>query len=321
MTLSPSGASLVGRLLARLGLRQGPHLGELDCIRAFLKEAPRQAAEQSEINWGPLRGSFGTGAHLRPGGEQTGSRPTPPRLKNIPPWDLLAARKLLNGKPLYVRGHLLSHGWGGVGLDYNWVILTAASGGDFGANHANTGHRFIVEGPILWAYKKMHGLLGVATISEIFVQVVADYNRTPREGTKELLKIAQAYWKTGLQLKSAQESNRRELTHQEVMDQLAKNPPSPHLHDAMLAVGAESQENWQEIHQRIIQNQRLWQFEDENAPLALRIKYWWIENGTLRGPHEETISIMLPTSLAARFQKYFLIRQQRGAYELQLASA
>jgi len=123
-----------------------------------------------------------------------------------------------------------------------------------------------------------------------------------RTGTKELLNIAEAYWKTGIQLNSAQESGRREPAHQDVMNQLAKNPPSPHLHDAMLAVGAESQENWQKIHDRIIENQELWQFEDENAPLALRIKYSWIENGTLRGPHEVTIPIMLPTSLAARFE-------------------
>ena len=87
--------SLVRRLMTRLlrRSRQQVHLSELDDIQAFLKQVPK-AATMSQISWGPLRNGFGTWmmATLRPGGQQEGSRPTPPRLKNVPSWKLLAAR-------------------------------------------------------------------------------------------------------------------------------------------------------------------------------------------------------------------------------------
>jgi hypothetical protein len=46
----------------------------------------------------------------------------------------------------------------------------------------------------------------------------------------------------------------------------------------------------------------LWEFEDANVPTALLLKYSLVENGELRGPYEETVSIVLPFSLAARFE-------------------
>jgi hypothetical protein len=114
MRLIPSLPSFFSRLLGRVRRRRQPvHLTELDDIRAFLALAPEAAAQQSEFLWGPLRHGFGTWliVILRPGGQQKGSRPTPPRLKDAPGWELLLARKLLNGKVLYVRGHLCHDGW------------------------------------------------------------------------------------------------------------------------------------------------------------------------------------------------------------------
>lgn len=316
MKLTPSQPSFVRRLVTRLLLRtsQREHLSELDDIQAFLRqksEALRalrvsEAPLPSEIIWGPLRNGFGTWviAILRPGGQQKGSRPTPARLRDAPGWELLKARKLLNGKPLYVRAHLLHHEPGGVGVDYDLAILTAAAIGDFGANHANWVHRYLVEGQLLWAYRNMRGLFGTPTITEIYYEVLADYNRQPREGTEELQQIANAYWEVAklIQAKEGAEGGRAELPHQQVMNELAKNPPSAHLHDAMLAVTAKSGEDWLDVHDRIMANQQLWQVEDQNVPRALIIRYSWVENGVLRGPHEETVSIILPSSLAARFE-------------------
>lgn len=242
---------------------------------------------------------------LRPGGQQEGSRPTPPRLKDVRSWKLLAARKQLNGRPLYVRGHLLHHELGGPGVDYNLVILTAAARGDFGANHANWAHRNLVEGILLWAYDHLHAI-DAQTITEISYFVKAEYDRTPREGTEELQQIADAYWeaakRVGSRSESVEEGNRRVLTHQQVMNELAKKPPSPHLHDAMSAVAAELGEHWKAVHERIMENQKLWAFEDASVPRALLIRYSWVENGLLRGPWQETVSIILPSSLTARFK-------------------
>jgi hypothetical protein len=86
------------------------------------------------------------------------------------------------------------------------------------------------------------------------------------------------------------------------MRELARKKPSPHLSDVMLAVAAEPGENWRKIHERIEANQRLWEFEDTNVPLALQIKYSWVENGVVKGPWQKTVSITLPSSLAARFK-------------------
>ena len=304
MRLIPSEpVSLVRRLMRRLlrRSRQQIHLSELDDIQAFLKQLPK-AATMSEISWGSLRKGFGTWviAILRPGGQQEGSRPTPPRLKDAPGWDLLASRRQLNGKPLYVRGHLLHHEAGGTGVDYNEVILTAASGGDFGANHANLAHRYLIEGPLLWAYRTMHSHFGTPTITEIYYEVVADYNRQPRERTEELRQIVEAY-KKAAKLVNAK-SGRREPTHVAVMNKLAKNPPSPHFHDAMLAVSALDGEVWWQVHRRMERNLKLWVFEDRNIPQALVIRYSWIENGIENGQNEETVSIILPSSLSARFK-------------------
>lgn len=292
------------------------HLSELDDIRAFLELAPEAAAQQSLIIWGPLRNGFGTWviAILRPGGEQKGSRPTPPRLKDAAAWQLLSARRLLNGRALHVRGHLLHHGTGGAGVDFNLVILTAAGRGDFGANHANWVHRYLVEAQLLWAYRNMHGLEGTQTITEIYYEVVADYNRKPREGTEELRLIAEAYENAveSVRGKSVAEGGTggAEPTHLAVMNELALHRPSthsasatsPHFHDAMSAVGAEQGEDWHEVYKRIIKNQELWEFEDANVPLALQIRYSVVENGVRRGPFSETVSIVLPFSLAARFE-------------------
>ena len=98
------------------------------------------------------------------------------------------------------------------------------------------------------------------------------------------------------------ETEGAEPTHLAVMSLLAQNPPSPHLHDAMSAVYAKPGENWLNVHNRIAANQQLWEFEDQNVPKALQIRYSWVENGVLKGPYSETVSIVLPTSLAARFK-------------------
>lgn len=142
------------------------------------------------------------------------------------------------------------------------------------------------------------------TITEIYYLVIADYNRPPRRGSAVLRQIAQAYEDAVdmVKAKSVTEDGKKEPTHQQVMKELALNPPSPHLFDAMLAVSAKSGENWSKVHERVVVNQQLWEFEDENIPLALRIRYYWIENGVLVGPVEETVSIVLPSSLAAKFE-------------------
>jgi hypothetical protein len=144
----------------------------------------------------------------------------------------------------------------------------------------------------------MHGAFGAPTITEIYYQVVADYNRQPRKRTEELRQIAEAY-KKAAKLVKAKSGGRREPTHLAVMSELAKNPPSPHFHDAMLAVSALDGEDWWRVHQRIERNLELWVFEDRNVPKALVIRYSWIENGIEYGPHEETVPIILPCSLAA----------------------
>ena len=172
----------------------------------------------------------------------------------------------------------------------------------FGANHANWVHRYLVEALLLWAYRNMHGLEGTPTITEIYYAVRADYNRKPREGTEELKKIADAYEEVALQASASSVRGRRALTHLDVMSLLAQNPPSPHFHDAMSAVYAEPGENWLDVHNRIVANQRLWEFEDQNVPKGLQIRYSWVENEVLKGPYSETVSIVLPTSLATRFK-------------------
>ena len=284
------------------------HLTELDDIRAFLELGPEAAAQQSQIIWGPLRNGFGTWviAILRPGGQQKGSRPTPPRLFDAPGWRLLSARRLLNGKALHVRGHLLHHGPGGVGIDFNLVILTAAGSGDFGANHANWVHRYLVEALLLWAYRNMHDSSGTPTITEIYYAVRADYNRKPREGTEELRQIAIAYKEAAARVKAKlgldDESRGVEPTHQHVINELADEPPSPHWPDAFVAIAAKKGENWRRVHRRMEENQQLWEFEDANVPLALQIRYSVVENGVRRGPFSATVEIILPFSLAARFE-------------------
>ena len=127
--------------------------------------------------------------------------------------------------------------------------------------------------------------------------------RKPDEIIKTILEIAIAYRETAklLKVKSSAKGFDAEPTHQQVMSELAQNPPSPHLHDAMLAVAAKNGDNWRQVHKRIEANQELWALEDANAPRALLIRYSWLENGVHRGPHEETVSITLPSSLAARF--------------------
>jgi len=307
MRLIPSQPSFVKRLMTRLlrRSRQRIHLTELDDIQAYL--AQRASAQQSEFIWGPLRNGFGTWviAILRPGGQQVGSRPTPPRLRDTPGWDLLASRRLLNGRVLYVRGHMLHNEPGGPGVDYNEVILTAASGGDFGANHANWVHRYLIEGSLLWAYRNMHRAFGTPTITEIYYQVVADYNRQPRKRTEQLRQITKAYEKAAKLVKGklVAEGRRKEPTHQQVMSALAKNPFSPYLHDVCFAVAAKNKETWPQVMRRMEGNQELWAFEDANVPKTLQIRYSWIEHGVLRGPWQETVSIILPTTLAARFEK------------------
>lgn len=198
----------------------------------------------------------------------------------------------------------MHHETGGPGIDFNWVILTAALHGDFGANHANLVHRYLVEGPLLWAYLNMHS--DSPTISEIYYSVIADYNRPPRQETQELEQITVAYKKAVSRARAKAVvdggSGGAEPTHQLVMRELALEPSSPHLSDAMLAVEAKPGENWRKVHQRIEANQRLWKFEDTNVPLALQIKYSWVENGVVKGPWQKTVCITLPSSLAARFK-------------------
>jgi hypothetical protein len=305
MRLVASEPSFLSRVLGRFRRRrQRVHLTELDDIRAFLQQAPEAAVQQSSFLWGPLRHGFGTWviAILRPGGQQKGSRPTPPRLKDAPGWLLLLARRGLNGKVLYVRGHLLHDYPGGAGIDFNEAILTAAVRGDFGANHANWVHRYLVEGQLLWAYDNMHGLFG--TVSEIYYEVVADYNRQPREGTEELRKIVIAYKEAAARARAklAVDSKRAEPTHQDVWGELTDQPPSPDWLDAFVAVAAKNGETWRRVHRRMEENQQLWEFEDINVPLALDIRYSIMENGRLKGPFSERVPIVLPFSLAARFE-------------------
>jgi len=175
LIFTPSPANFLGRLLRRLlPRRKTQHLSELDAIRAFLEQAPQAAAQQSEIEWGPLQHGFGSRmkARLRPGGEQKGSLPTPARFNTRTLWKELYHRKQLNGKTLYVRAHLLHHGAGGPGLDYNMTVSTGTSKGDFGANHANLVMRHYVEGVILWALEQMRALN--PTVTEIFYEVFGE---------------------------------------------------------------------------------------------------------------------------------------------------
>lgn len=301
---SPSG--LLARVLRLFRAASEAHLTELDDIRAFLQLAPLAAAQQSQIEWGPLRNGLGSWmkAHLLPGGQQKGSPPTPREFLG-PSLKLLYRRKRLDGRTLYNRGHLLHDLLGGPGVDFNWVPLTAAPGGDFGANHANAAHRNLVEGPILWAFLNMHTL--EPTISEIKYEVFADENRLPRPGTEELRKIAKAYEEMADDLKaklaSPDESFVDEPTHQLMIKELAKNPPSPHLNNAFIAVEAEMWEPWTEVHRRIKENQKLWQFEDQNVPRALLIEYSWVENGVTVEARQRIVVIDLPHSLAAKFEE------------------
>lgn len=187
------------------------------------------------------------------------------------------------------------------------LALTAAVRGDFGANQANLAHRHLVEGPLLWAYLNMHGTFGTPTISEIYYEVVADYNRSPRKGTQELEKIADAYEEAvkGVKGKSlvARGSGRVEPTHQDIVIELALNSPSPHFHDAFVAVAAKPGEDWKKVHERIVLNQKLWEFEDQNVPQALNITYSWVENRVTTQARSVTVDIHLPNSLAARFKE------------------
>lgn len=297
---APPPANFLGRLFRRLfPRRDAEQLNEFFAIRAFLQQAPQAAAQQSEIEWGPLKHGFGSRmkARLLPGGQQKGSLPTPARFDARPAWKELYKRKLLDGKTLYARGHLLHCEGGGPGLDYNMTPLTAAPQGDFGANHANFGMRSLVEGPVLSAYHKMHAHL---TITDITYEVVADHNRQPREGSAELGKIAEVYEEV---VKQISVSLGHEPTHQEVMDKLALNPPSAHLHDAMLAIEAKPSENWEDVYKRVEKNQKLWELEDRIVANALHITYFWTENGIPTQPRKRTIIIDLPNSLDAIFKE------------------
>jgi hypothetical protein len=241
-------------------------------------------------------------ARLLPGGQQKGSLPTPAKFQTLPPWDKLHKRKRLDGTTLYIRAHLLHDENGGAGLDYNMTALTAAVGGDFGANHANLVMRYLVEGPILGASRNMHG--AKPTITDIRYEVMAEGNRQPREGTEELRKIVEAYEKAGEEIESrlVAYGYPREPTHQQVMDELARNPPSPHLDDAFSAVEAKPSENWRMVYERAAANVDLWKLEDQIVAKALHITYFWFENGAPTRERNRTIVIDLPNSLAAIFQ-------------------
>lgn len=308
MILKPSEAQqegLLRRVFGRLLRRTAPeiYLSEFEAIRAFLSLAKGAAAQQSHIKWGPLRNGFATRmmACLLPGGEQKGSRPTPARFDELPLWAEFYRRKFASGdKTLYVRGHLLHDRMGGLGLDFNLVLLTAATGGDFGANHANAAHRNLVEGPLLWAYRNMHG--SNPTVTEINYEVIADYKRQPREGTAELEKIVEAYHNTAQRIIAEANSESLEPTHQHIMNELALNPPLPYLKSAMLAVDSKPSEHWEAVHERLAKNLELWQSEDQNVPRALHTTYSWVEDGIATQPRSVTIQIDLPNSLAAKFK-------------------
>ncbi len=141
-------------------------------------------------------------------------------------------------------------------------------------------------------------------ISQLKYTVEVDFNRPPRKGTGELKKIANAYEKTALESSgnSKGASGNGMLTHQQVMNELTRNSPSPHLDHAMSAVEAKNSEPWRLVHRRLVKNQLLWKFEDENVALALNITYSWIENGELYGSYEVRVANILPTSLAARYK-------------------
>lgn len=307
MRLKPSQASFVNRLFTRFFRRVEPaDISEIDDIRAFLEQAPEAAAEQSEIRWGMPRNRFGSRmeARLLPGGEQKGSQPTPARFRDTPGWELLHRRKLKDGKKtLYVRAHLLHERMGGAGVGYNLTPMTGANG-DFGANHANFVHYYLVEVVVLEAYLNMHRSRGTTpTYREIYYKVEADFNRPPRKGSEELKKIAQAYKESAEELAARSRGARFIPTHQQVMNELARLEV-PHLESAMLAVGARTSDNWFIVYRKLEKNQELWQFEDDNVPRALNITYSWVDasRGELDGPHQVTVPIILPTSLAARYK-------------------
>ncbi|MGB0383426.1 MAG: hypothetical protein ACPGWR_01260 [Ardenticatenaceae bacterium] len=304
--LIPAPTNFLGRVFRRLlPRREAERLSETDAIRAFLQQAPQAAAQQSEIEWGAPKNGMGTRmkARLLPGGQQKGSLPTPQKFQTLPPWDELHKRKGLDGRTLYVRGHLLHDENGGPGVDYNMTALTAALQGDFGANHANLAMRYLVEGPILGASRNMHG--PKPTITDIRVEVTTDQNRQPREGTQKLGKILEAYEKAGEHLTSrlAAYGSVRQPTHQEVMDELARNPRSPHLDDAFSAVEAEPSQNWRTVYETTAANYDLWKLEDQIVAKALNITYFWFENGEATQERSRTIVIDLPNSLAALFRE------------------
>ena len=304
--LIPAPTNFLARFFRRLFPRRDTeHLSETDAIRAFLEQAPQAAALQSEIEWGALKDGMGTRmkARLLPGGQQKGSLPTPAKFQTLPPWDELHKRKRLDGTTLYIRAHLLHHENGGAGLDYNMTALTAALPGDFGANHANLVMRYLVEAPILGASRNMHG--PKPTITDIRYEVMADGNRQPREGTEELRKIVEVYEKAGEEIESrlVAYGYPREPTHQQVMDELARHSPSPHLYDAFSAVEAEPSEPWRQVLQKLDKNQTLWQLEDQIVAKALNITYFWFENGAPTRERNRTIVIDLPNSLAAIFRE------------------
>jgi len=130
-------------------------------------------------------------------------------------------------------------------------------------------------------------------------------NRPPRPQTAELEKIADAYKKIAKEVRNKPVdeggSSGAEPTHQHVINELALNPPSPHLLDAMRAVKAEAGELWDKVHKRIAKNLDLWLFEDENVPIALNITFSWVNNGKATRSRQIKVDVILPNSLAARY--------------------
>lgn len=191
------------------GIGNVAKITEMDDIRTFLVAisggpgigagVTPGGADRSVVDWGALHNEFGTYviALLRPGGGQIGSSPSlvgaagPALAFGGGNWGRLHHRKGRGGVTIYARGHLLHHGMGGPGLDYNLVPLTNAPA--FGANSANLGMTQIAEQGVLDGFNDMWGVYGAPTVTEVNYRVRAHYGGHNRPMTQIVSDISDAY--------------------------------------------------------------------------------------------------------------------------------
>jgi len=204
---------------------------------------------------------------------------------------------------------------GGPGLDYNLVPLTDDTNGDYGANNANLAHRQEVEGPVLAAYRDMHGIgNGGRNITRVHYGVAGDFNRPARPQTAYVQSIANAYLAERNRLKGlpavAGGTGGTEPTHAQILPGLPAqvgmlNPAAvPFINDAMdalrlvFAPGATINGTFAIlVHNGLSLNATLWQTEDQQVPNALILQYFWIENGAQTQIRNREVSIDLPNSI------------------------